>query len=509
MKKNIVFIVLLFLSRMTIAQKNYFIYVQTDNKQTFAIKVDGKDLSSSSTGYLVIPKLQKGEHSFVVSFPKNEWPKQSFNVLLSDNDEGYVLKNFSDKGWGLYNLQSMDIVMNGDPIKKAKLPETDIQVEIVKATTVTEPSKEISKEAVKEVEKVIEEPATAKVATNKADRVPVTPTQPEPVVEKIKPIEKIIEKPIEKVAEKPIENVVEIPVEKQLEIVPEKINNPDEEKVVIQKENGLITKVSTYNDDDGVTITYKVKTENGTDIVPIFIERTRSIANNDTEKKEEKFIKNIELPNPNIKKEVTPEPEAIKEEPTAKVASNKADRVPVETITKVEQVGQVKPIEKIVDKPVEKVIEKPIEKTIEKPIEKAEEKAIETPATKPVEYNGNNPLKITEAEKSSKTSRPIAAYNSDCKEQAAEEDFFKTRKKMVAEDSDDAMVDVATKLFKQKCYSVEQIKNLALVFLTDEGRYKLVDAAYPYTVDANKYATLEPLFKEAYYIKRFKAMLDK
>ena len=80
---------------------------------------------------------------------------------------------------------------------------------------------------------------------------------------------------------------------------------------------------------------------------------------------------------------------------------------------------------------------------------------------------------------------------------------------MVAEDGDDAMVDVALKQFKIKCYTVEQIKNLALVFLTDIGRYKLLDAAYPYTSDANRYAELEPLFKEAYYIKRFKAMLDR
>lgn len=42
---------------------------------------------------------------------------------------------------------------------------------------------------------------------------------------------------------------------------------------------------------------------------------------------------------------------------------------------------------------------------------------------------------------------------------------------MVEEDNEDAMLDVARKIFRAKCYSVEQIKNLSVLFLTDVGKY--------------------------------------
>ena len=518
MKKNILFLLSTFLVIASYAQKNYFIYLQTDNKQTFSVKFNGKDLSSTVSGYMVIPKLSAGEHSFSVSFPKSEWPKQNFNVLVRDNDEGYMLKNFSEKGWGLYNLQSMDIVMNGDQVKKAKLLD-EAAVEIVKTTPIlTEEKKEPVKEVLKTIE---EEKPVAKVATNIADRAPV-----EKAIEKVeeKKVEIIVEKPIEKVEEKVLEKVepkqlekveqktAEKVEEKPIEKVPLKIVEPETGKENIV-ENESITKVSTFNDEDGITTTYKIKTAYGSDIVPVFIERSRVEPQQETaNKKEEKFIKNIELPNPNSKTEPAPILEKTEEPATAKVATNIADRAPVEKPT--EKKIAEKPTEKIETEPAQIIEKKPVEKAIEKVEEKVPEKVAELPVKKveeKVETNTteSNGLKITIAEKTTKDSKPIASYNSDCKELATEEDFFKTRKKMVAEDSDDAMITVALKLFKQKCYTVDQIKNLALIFLTDEGRYKLLDAAYPYTSDTNRYELLEPLFKEAYYIKRFKVMLDK
>ena len=45
------------------AQQNHFVYIQTDNKQPFYIKMNSQLFSSSSTGYIVIPKLQNGSYS--------------------------------------------------------------------------------------------------------------------------------------------------------------------------------------------------------------------------------------------------------------------------------------------------------------------------------------------------------------------------------------------------------------------------------------------------------------
>ena len=99
--------------------------------------------------------------------------------------------------------------------------------------------------------------------------------------------------------------------------------------------------------------------------------------------------------------------------------------------------------------------------------------------------------------------------NSDCKSFATDEDFLKIRKKMVAENNDEDMIRVARKYFKTKCFITEQIKNLSVLFLKDEGKYMFFDAAYPFASDSDLYYTLEKQLSDTYYITRFRAMIHK
>ena len=95
------------------AQQNYFVYIQTDNKQVFYIKMNDKVMSSSASGYVVIPKLTTGVYQLAIGFPKDQWPQQNIPIAVDKTDEGYLLKNFGDKGWGLYNIRTMAVTMNG------------------------------------------------------------------------------------------------------------------------------------------------------------------------------------------------------------------------------------------------------------------------------------------------------------------------------------------------------------------------------------------------------------
>jgi hypothetical protein len=95
----------------------------------------------------------------------------------------------------------------------------------------------------------------------------------------------------------------------------------------------------------------------------------------------------------------------------------------------------------------------------------------------------------------------------DCSDQANESDFFKLRKFMAAAEGDDEMIGEARKYFKTRCFTTEQIKNLSLLFLNDEGKYKFFDAAYDYVTDAANFKSLQNELKDDYYITRFKAML--
>ncbi|GEO10730.1 hypothetical protein SAE01_32260 [Segetibacter aerophilus] len=93
------------------AQEKHFVFIQSDAKQPFYVSVNGKLYSSTASGYLIIPKLADGNYSLTVGFAQNAFPEQTFNLAIQNKDLGFDLKNFNEKGWGLFNLQSLDITM--------------------------------------------------------------------------------------------------------------------------------------------------------------------------------------------------------------------------------------------------------------------------------------------------------------------------------------------------------------------------------------------------------------
>ena len=105
--------------------------------------------------------------------------------------------------------------------------------------------------------------------------------------------------------------------------------------------------------------------------------------------------------------------------------------------------------------------------------------------------------------------KPIIIPNSTCKNIAWNSDIDKLRVKMLAVKNDDDKIVVATKFFKQKCLTVKQVKAMSVLFVTDEGKYKWFDAAYPSVSDVAVFRQLGDLIKDNYYQSRFKAMIRK
>jgi hypothetical protein len=112
--KYIIFplLVFTFFFTHTSAQQNHFLYFQTENKQPFYIKINNQTFNSSSAGYLIVPKLTPGNHKIIFGSTKNEWPEQLVNYTL-EKDAGFLIKNFHDKGWGLFDLQSLKVITAG------------------------------------------------------------------------------------------------------------------------------------------------------------------------------------------------------------------------------------------------------------------------------------------------------------------------------------------------------------------------------------------------------------
>ncbi len=60
------------------------------------MRYNGKVLSASSKGYVIVPEIPKGTAQIIVGFPKNEIPEKQFLInLTGTRDEGFVIKHTS------------------------------------------------------------------------------------------------------------------------------------------------------------------------------------------------------------------------------------------------------------------------------------------------------------------------------------------------------------------------------------------------------------------------------
>ena len=416
---------LVFFSFGLTAQQNHFIYFQTENKQPFYVKLDKKLLSSSASGYLIVPKLQDGAYTLTIGFPKNIWPEQNITCSINKKDDGYLLKNFGDKGWGLFNLQTLEVVM---ATQKAAADQAVILV-----NKTDDFSKTLSN--------VINDPSIAKTEEVK------------PVIkEEIKPVEEIKkEEPVKLVIKEEVKPVNETKKEDVKPVIKEEIKPVEE----IKKEDPVkpatqITKLLSSTGADGTEMIYVDVINGKPDTVRLFIP--------------------VEITSPAIK------PEKKAEEPEVEIKKEEAKN------------ADAKFIDITLPNPNAKVDSATI---LSEPVIITEKKADVVKASETANENIVKPVMV----------------NSDCKNFATEEDFLKLRKKMAAADNDDDMVAVAKRIFKSKCFTTEQIKNLSVLFLKDEGKYKIFDTAYPFVSDSHNFSTLEAQLTDAYFISRFKVML--
>ena len=410
MKSFLIITAFLLAGMLAKAQHNHFIYLQSDNKQAFYVKLKGNVYSSSATGYLIIPKLEAGTHELSIGFPKNQWPSQTIPVNISGSDLGYLLKNFESKGWGLFNIQTMDVIMSSaissTPANTGKVETKTDEFSNALADVVNTPS-------IKEI---------------KEEKKPEPVKKEEPAVT---PVVKAAE--VSKAPEKVAETVVAAPA----------------------KPKSLITKIRSSQTGESSNITYLVSDEYGSDTVNISIPGDKT----------------GETPEP------APAPKEVKQAETAKAK------------------------EAATPKFIEIDLPDPVNTT-----EVAKAATVENKKEEVLKVTANS-SNMAQKKEETAAAAPMQMINSDCKTVASEDDFMKTRKKMTAQKSDDDMVNAAKKLFKQKCYSTAQVKNLSVLFLKDEGKYKFFDAIYPFVYDSREFRQLESQLTEEYYIRRFRSMI--
>jgi hypothetical protein len=483
--KKLVFLVsILVFALQAMAQQDHFVYLQTDNGQPFYVRMNHQILSSSSEGYIIIPNITSGVYQIKVGFPKKEHPEEAFTVSVDDNNEGFLIKHFEDKGLQLFNLETLALI-SGDKDTSAQIavstqdnnPFTKMLANVVKDSTILQ-NHEVN------ITNIPASPDTASATKDVAVSVPGT-------------ADSASNKPVAEIANE--DNASESAVTV--------VSPPNDSSTSIEGDTP-VSKILSRKDEKGLQLIYADRNGQDKDTVRVFMPSVKSDSSSNSEATNNNNFDFAE--NKNVVKNsvdtsqltITPtiiEPEKeqtgfVLREDTPSAAADS------ETVTKTktapEQVFYIGPKEKkdndIKEKPADE------KKGLFSGISASENSEKETVNTekKPVNKIEVLPKVVTSS-----------TVNSDCKEFAENQDFLRLRKKMASEDNKEDMIKAARKSFRSKCFSTAQIKDLSYLFLTDEGKYMFFDAAYPHTSDSDQYGTLELQLKDPYYKSRFEAMI--
>src|SRR5688572_24713320 len=111
MISRLCFIFCLFLTSGVVAQHHHYLYIQSEPPQAFYLKVGSEVTNSNAGGFLNLPKIHDTAINFVICFPGDLYPAYKFSTVSIKKDKGFSLKNFGEKGWGLFDIQSLEVVM--------------------------------------------------------------------------------------------------------------------------------------------------------------------------------------------------------------------------------------------------------------------------------------------------------------------------------------------------------------------------------------------------------------
>jgi hypothetical protein len=486
-------------------QLNRFAYIQTDNNQPFYIKWNAKIWSSSNSGYLILPKIKDPQISIIIGFPKNLYPEQEFTITFNGNkDAGFILKNFGDKGWGLYNLQTLAVVYatneviapvvknettNSENVNKTtaseevKNPFGNLLVQVTQDSSVTNITVEKPKETVvKKIDPAPFQPDTTKNVKASTEVVTQPSKEIKQEIKKVDPLPTVIK--VDSNANP--NNIVQQPsVDQPKNVNPvETVSLPKEEKVAdtntanqpVDNTNEEIQPKKTAIAKSSITLIANLETAEEREY--LYIVKDQSGVSDSVQVV---LLKEAEaIAPPVIKQTVTTD--SVK----SNVEQPKFLDIIIDTTKKANMPAVIEPI---------------------KPDTLNQVAAINKVAT--VDTLTTTVKQTRTEETTPKKEEKLVMYNTDCKTMASEKDFLTLRKKMVAENDDEDMITAARKVFKTRCFTTDQIKNLCVLFLKDEGRYKFLDAAYPYVYNTEDFKSLVSLLTEEYYIRRFEAMIKK
>ena len=447
---------------------NHFIYIQAKDKQPFYVILNSKVYSSSTIGYLIIPKLKNGNYALKVGFPKQSADESVFKCVVNDADVGYSLQKNDNGNLGLLDLQTQSFITAANsPDNNSSAPVTAAANTVADAAPATSSafgdmlSSVANDSTLKQQPKpVVTEPKAVMQQQNIASANIVTDNNP------------VQSDSFGSNPQADAKAVIAAGGQKNLK--PAGISNDADQTYGVIKSSENTTAA-------GQQMTFVLFNSRSTDTVQIVIPQAAAPNNN-------------ESPAPDH----TSKPDAANQYGDRSLAlfkNSDGDTVFAD------------------DNGAGNVAKSSSGSRKNKKVHTLDNGA---PANTDAANNVNNPFYSgTSVNNSSDNSRDNANLGAGEVQQAAppcdnplsDKDLQKTQKKMIGKGNDDDMLSVADKAIKGKCVTTQQIKQLGSLFLSDAGRFAIYQDAYPYVSDKDNYASLQNQLLDTYFKKRFLDML--
>ncbi|MBO9733034.1 MAG: DUF4476 domain-containing protein [Chitinophaga sp.] len=496
---------LLLCGRLWAQEQRHYVYIQSEKGQPFYVKHDGKVLSSTERGYIILPQLENGTVPITVGFPKNEANEAQFYLKIAKNDQGFLLKQSGENGYALYNLQTFRELKS-----EAGAPATAATETLVPADTLVPVLDTAKKEMMTNLQKDLE--------TTFADKAVVTgPSKPSTPAKSSNPFSSALDKVVvtgddrnEPEPEVKPAAPAEQPVAADTEVKkPKGKKHKGDREPLTEEEKAILSDVLA---EEGKVAASEAATEDVAKAAPAEEQPVKKHKKHKAKEGDPDFI----------------EFQDDKSQPAATGAAVAATAAPV-----VVEVPVTTPEEAPVRK--KKKRSKLFDDTENPPNIITDSSGYGVAATRPV--TDEEPVKSKKKKKHNDAEvavdaagAPVGAavgaevtpdvpvtkkkgdtrlINSDCANVMDDATFRKVLRKVVAARTDNSMIDVFQRQTRNYCLETAQIKTLAQLLTADDTRYRLLDAAYSKTYDTEKYGSLETLLIDDYYRGRFRAMLHK
>jgi hypothetical protein len=423
------------------AQQNYFVLIRMDNNQPFYARIGARAFSSSAQGHLIIPQLRDSTYIITIGFPKKLFPERDFSFTIKKNDWEFQLKDLGEKGWGLFNPQTMELKMpvridTADTRFRPEGVKKDDAFSRLMAGVVSDTAVMYNTYAQENTGKKDTAQRSRAIAISQQQSAATVPVSQAPGVQ------------------------VQTRPDSSFKPTPPVLNTGTKTDSAVAGPVTTAPGVSGGNALPGITSAPGGTggTAHPAAFVPKAANRHKGV-----------FI------------------EKLGEQKTAAMwkitYADHANGRPVDTIL----------IQIPVDSGAQLAGTAPKGTTTDGGAKPGTDAGTAGTGAKP----GPDP--------GAKNKKSPVVVNSDCKAFAGDYDVDKLRLKLLASPKDEDKILIAKKIFKSKCFSSPQIRALCEVFTADAGKYRLLEAAYPFVWD-DRFRGLSDVLTDPSYATRFRTM---